>query len=130
MSLPDKNEASQQFTIAARRNKLAEDYFTSERFLKQLTAVIEKYLVAREGMPDENTYIRNRYAELEYPDVQAIQRDMPLLQKVFEKLKEQYPELDHIRVHSQGSVIVDTKPNNWWRRNISAAGLRGVTPPF
>lgn len=130
MSLPDKNSTSNEFTFAARRDKLAKDYFTSQKFLDQLTEKIEQYLVRREGYPPEYGYIREKYAELEHPDVNATKRDMPYLQEAFDKLKKSYPELDHIRVHDKGSVIVDTKPNTWWRRKVSARGLRGVSAAF
>lgn len=130
MSTPKKNDASSEFTFAARRDKLAQEYFTSQEFLDQLKAKIEQYLVRRQGFPPEFDYIRKGYAELEHPKVDACKRDMPYLQEAFKKLKKSYPDLDHIRIHEAGSVIVDTKPNTWWRRNFSASGLRGSTPAF
>lgn len=42
--------------------------------------------------------------------------DLPLLQVVFNRLKKEYPQLNHVRLNSVGTIIFDTQKNTFWRR--------------
>jgi len=121
MSYFVNKDLKKDFSFASRRDKLAADYFTSTKFFHQLDDKIHRHLVI--GTDTECS--AQGYVEIPYPDIDALPRDMPHLQKTFDKLKEKYPELNHLRIE-KGGVIVDTKPNTWMRRKWSAPGRRGV----
>lgn len=51
-----------------------------------------------------------------YPRFFLQDRDIPLLQFVFNKLQREYPELNHIRLNGSGTILIDTRKNTFLRR--------------
>lgn len=110
------------FQKAAGRDKKAAAYFSSTGFLDVMRHAVEEALVNSGG---DRACIHS----VIYPQPQ----DMPYIQKAFLKLKEEYPELDHVRLNSgfasrlggasvivgtgpDGCIVVDTKKDTFLRR--------------
>ena len=110
------------FQKATTRDKKAAAYFSSTEFLDVMRQAVERALV-------NSGCNRACIHAVIYPKPQ----DMPSIQKAFLKLKEEYPELDHVRLNGgfasrlggasvimgtgpDGCIVVDTKKDTFLRR--------------
>jgi hypothetical protein len=94
------------FNLAA-RDAAAKEYLGSEAFLTEARKAIVEQMIKKPG-----NYCTFQPAKMQLEKT----HDMPYLQKAFSKLKEIYPDLDHVRVDKYCAVVVDTQRNTWRRR--------------
>ena len=94
----------EQFKIASTRDKLAVEYFTSEEFLNLMRENVKRDLV---------NHGRTRASI--HPKVAFKPQDMPYVQEAFAKVKEEFPELNHVRFTAD-CIVADTKKNTFRRR--------------
>jgi hypothetical protein len=115
-----------KFTNAARAKDAAvAAYFSSEEFLDEMRRAVKLAIVDRD-------YSR---AYVDTAGIKARPQDMPYIEAAFAKLKEEYPQLNHVRVNKgvgaalgfmivsmgtgeiyQGEIVLDTKKNSLHRR--------------
>lgn len=88
------------------RTARAKKFILSEQFYQEARGNIELQIATRGG-----TIVGYNQGEFIVK-----KEDLPLLQTVFNRLKDEYPQLNHVRVTGLGEVIFDTKKNTFWRR--------------
>ena len=114
-----------QFDTAAERDRKAAEYFNSNEFFKLMQDTAKGIVSSRE---------RDRVtSRAMLPDFLVKKQDMPLVEKAFERLQQEYPQLDHIRRNKglaaafgrcmgmyawsvRDVLILDTKKNGALRR--------------
>jgi hypothetical protein len=97
-----------QFQQVSTRDKKAAEYYTSEKFFEKIKELINERIVASGESTIDVT-----------SEIVPQQQDLPHLQKTFDRLKKEFPELNHVRVNTSSfgnSMIFDTKPNSLLRR--------------
>ena len=107
----------QSFNIAAEQARLAKEFFTKKYFIeemgndfvKKLEHAIQEHII---GRGQTLCAVNLTYA---MPVPFNVERDMPYIQKAFQKIKEKYPEMDNFCVRGD-DVVMDTKPNTFLRR--------------
>ena len=88
------------------RDKQAAAYFASDAFLEAMKEAAQRHLVN----------FGDNHARL-CPKINPKPQDLPLIQQAFLKVKEEYPELDHVHMQvNNGRLILDTKKNTLHRR--------------
>jgi hypothetical protein len=121
----------EEFKKATARDTQAAAYFASEDFLNEAERAIRKSLVSR---GESWAYF--------FPAILAKPQDMPYIQESFKKMKEKYPELNHVRFNKGlgaglgialvlglgvpylDSLVFDTNKNSLGRRIRVGFGFR------
>lgn len=93
-------------TYSPERNLRAEQVILSDHFYQGARRVIDDHIGSKGGT----------VVDYYQSDFLVREEDLPLLQTVFNRLKQEYPQLDHVRLNSVGTIIFDTKKNTFWRR--------------
>jgi hypothetical protein len=101
----------------AENARKAKEYFTSDAFIDHIEGV-----VSRQAARGHKSYCYVGFGGL---GIKAdAKRDAAYVQKAFEKFKTKHPELNlnHIRFKGKTAVVLDTKPNSFVRRHLTARG--------
>ncbi len=108
-------DVQQQFKEASARNAAATAYFSGPAFFEQMRAAVKEDIIDR----------GRRHTSYFVPDVSPKPQDMPYIEEAFLKLKQAYPELNHVRLShipkmqpypQNVPLVIDTKPNTLPRR--------------
>ena len=95
-----------QFNNTSTRDKEAAEYFSSREFFNLMDSKAKGALVNK-----GSTFGMFR------PDIAPKPQDMPYIQQVFNDVKKEYPELDHVSLAwGEPSIILDTKKDTLHRR--------------
>jgi len=100
MFAADTKQVSENFNSKTMRDAVAAPYFASQGFYNTLRSAI-KTVIIRQG----NSHV---YLTPQVLSLTPQKQDLPYIQKTFTKLKEEFPDLDHIRVR-EGDICLDTQ---------------------
>jgi hypothetical protein len=99
----DDRKTAKDFQTVAARDKAAAEYFSSEAFLTLARAAVQEGIV-QAGR--KYAYIKGEF--------KPKKQDIPAIEQVCAKLKEEFPELNHMRIGVKWIcpvIVADTKKN-------------------
>lgn len=113
----DSQTVAGTFNQSVTRDQKAREYIASGAFYEGLRKAAQKEVVNG-----------GRSLAGFWPSEFKIKKqDAALIQPIFEKVKQEFPELDHFRVMGHGEILLDTKKNTFLRR---LASNRCANPGF
>jgi hypothetical protein len=88
-----------KFQQVSTRDKRAAEFFSSEKFMQECRERIDNIIINAGGD-----------AASVHPSMALKDRDTVYIRAAFDKLKKEYPELNHARLDGHNDIIFDTQP--------------------
>ena len=101
------------------RREVATEYMNSPRLFQELAFRVHEDIIEAKR---DWTSIQTELPGHEFAVMGVMPYDEELLKRVEGKLKAAFSEVNHLRFAPSRNIVIDTKPNNRWRRWRASPG--------